>query len=87
MGANTDAAGMGFPFRPTPTSLANVIWDFDPRTADADAAPDIPESPDSTLVNWRVAADSETRLDFSDAFASCFTRIWGYVATIEETAF
>ena len=87
MGKHTDAAGMGFPFRPTPASLAAVIWDFDPRTADGDGAPDIPESPDFTLVNWKVSADGSTRVDFSDEFAALFPRVWGYIARIEESPF
>lgn len=85
MGVNTDAASVGYPYRPTPLSLANTLWAFDPRTAKPEEAPDIPESPDFKLVNWLVSTDSSTRLDFSDDFAIKFQRVWGYVASIDET--
>ena len=87
MGVNTDAAGMGFPYRPTPASVANAIWDCDPLKSDVDASPDIPDTADFSLVNWVAAADSETRLGFSYVFASCPPRVWGYVASIDETNF
>ena len=85
MGKFTDAASMGCPFRPSPLTLATALYEFDPRASDVDAVPDFPESDEFTLVNWMVATDSETRLDFADAYASDFQRAWGYVASIEES--
>ena len=83
MGANTDAAGMGFLFRPSPGPLAQLIYEFDPRGAVDDAQPDFPASPDFELVNWATSSDSSTRLDFSDVFAARFPRIWGFASSIE----
>ena len=76
---NRDRAGMGFPFRPTVHTLAELFWGFDPRTANADEC-DLPDTTDFTVTHWDTAADSMTRLDFASVFAGRYQRVWGYIA-------
>ena len=87
MGANADAARLGFPYRPTPAGLATTLWDFDPRTSGDGAMPDIPDPPDFTIANWEIATDNDTTFDFPDMFSTLFPRVWGYVGSIDETTF
>ena len=87
MGKHADAAGLGPPYRHAPASLASAIWDFDPRASDVDGAPGIPDPPDFSLVNWKTSADRSTRIDFPGEFAPSCTRVWGYVARIDEPPF
>lgn len=76
---NIDRAGMGFPFRPTVSTMAELMWNFDPRTQEADEF-DLPATTDFTVVRWNDAADSQARIDFAHTFAGRFRRIWGYAA-------
>ena len=76
---------MGFPFRPSPTAQATILYEFGPRASNVDSAPGFPETPDFDLFNWAVCADSATRVDFSTDLAAQFQRMWGYVASVDES--
>ena len=85
MGRFTDAASMGFPFRPTFGSFATLFWEFDPRTQ-ASTDFDMPLSPDFEIKHWNDSANSMSRIDLTPTAAMPFQRIWGVVGSISESS-
>ena len=78
-----DAARAGRLFRPTPYGVAEMRWNLDPKTDDADSI-DLPDSDDFNLAHRGASLYPVTRIDFPVMGAEEFQRIWGYVGPIGE---
>ena len=84
MGVFTDAALAGHEFRPSAYELAELLYAWDPRDPTT-PAPDVPPSAERTLFPWTVTNGRNTRIDLSEHCAWKFKRIFGYIASIDET--